>query len=270
MSFLIINTATNTLTASVATATNYVSMNNNSEYMGQLVMSGENGIIHLKATNMIETIIVKQAAFTSNDMTIDSFAPISIDAKKLLKILKASKSDNISFEIHTEKLIVKSGRSKIKIDLPVQVQDISIEMQEDTTSLQLSHKLSVMMDRISHSIAKENPKQELNGASLRISNKILSLASTDTYRLSVASMEIDSKDLNIVIPRRGVISIVKYFGKVDINAKIDKTQITVESLNVIYSVKLVNANFPDYNKMIPNDFNQTIFLDQYLRQRSKE
>ncbi|MEA2098942.1 MAG: hypothetical protein U9P72_02295 [Campylobacterota bacterium] len=259
MKTLTINTATTTLVKAVALATNYLAKDG--VYVGQLVLSGENGIISVKATDNIETICVKDIAFTSNDMTIDSFEPLAIDGKKLLKVLKAAKSESVSFDIDEKKVVVRSARSKIKLDRYDEVQKIEIATTS-TSTLNISDKLSEGLKRVTHAIDSNNAKYELNGALLQVNKGVMSIVSTDTTRLPIATMKVDASDMEVIVPRRGVSSIVKLFGGYNINAKMDDTCIVVEASNVIYSTKLINGKFPEFERIVPKSFIQKLSLDR--------
>lgn len=264
MTNLTINTSTASITKSVELASKYVSTMSDDATVGQLIISGTKNVLQIKATNNIEVIIDKRTAFTSNDMTVDSFAPIAIDAKKLLKVLKSAKSDNVSFDINKDNVVIKNGRSKAKIALFDVVEDIEINTGDDVKSLTISDKLTLMMERITHSIDTNNIKYELNGASLQIKKNNLILASTDTKRLSLAIMPVESDDLNIVVPKRGILSITKIFGNNNLSAKIDDNSLTMEASNVIYSIKLINGKYPDIMRVVPKTFTETISLKREL------
>lgn len=262
MKTLTINTNTSALTKSVALANNYLAKDG--QFVGQLVISGKDGVLTVKSTDNVETICIKNISFTTDDMTIDSFAEKAVDAKKLLKVLKAFKGDNVSIELHAAKIILKSNRSKVKLDLFEEVQDINISKKEDSISLNLDNNLIEGFKQVAHAIDNNNPRYELNGCLIKVANNTMQIVATDSRRLPIATSEVVSSDFEVILPKRGVASISKLFGGYNLTASILEDCIVVEASNVSYSIKLINGNFPEFERIIPKSIKKEVSISRTL------
>jgi len=267
-------TTINTDTKNFLKAINYANkfVATEGDFKGQVTISGRDGLLTIKATDNVETVSVKNISFTSNDMTIDSFNAISLECKKLLKVLKALKGDNVSLEISTNKVVVKSNRSKIKLDLFDIVQDIEIESEKvDAIILELNETLIDGFNQIAHAIDNNNPRFELNGALLKVSNNTMQIVATDTKRLPISKTDVISEDFEVILPKRGVSSIIDLFvgykktnNKLNLVASIQDDRIVIATENISYSVKLINSTFPEFEKIVPRSINREATISRAL------
>jgi len=270
MTTLTINTHTETLVKAVNYANKFTATNG--EFLGQVILSGKDGLLTIKATDNVETISVKNISFTSNDMTIDSFKEISLDGKKFHKVLKALKGDYVSLEISTNKVLVKSNRSKIKLDLFEEVQQINIEAEkENSIILELDEKLIDGFNKITHAISDNNAKYELNGALIKVTENTMNIVSTDTKRLPIATLEVDSTDFEVILPKKGITSIVDLFvgykkrnKKLNLVASIQDDCIVITTENISYSIKLINGKFPEFERIVPKNLREEVSLSRAL------
>jgi len=262
MSNLTINTNTSILTKAIALASNYLSKDG--QFAGQVILSGKDGVMNVKSTDNVETIKIKDISFTTNDMTIDNFEEIALDAKKLLKVLKALKGENVSLELESSKVTVKSNRSKVKLDLYEEVQHIEVSSNGETISLNLDNNLIEGFNHVAHAIDSNNSKYELNGCLIKTTNNKMQIVSTDSRRLPVATYEVTSEDFEVIIPKRGVASICKLFSGYNLTASILEDMIVVEAKNVSYSIRLINGKFPEFERIVPKTFKEEISLSRTL------
>lgn len=247
-----------TLQNTGAIAANY--MPTNSDYDGKIVLSGKDNMLEMKSSDFIQTVIIKKIPFVSSDLTVDSFSEIALDGKKLLTVLRAAKTDDIILEISESTLIVKSGRSKIKIDITSDIQDIKIDNCDN--KLDLSDEIIKSLQKVYHSIDISNVKPELNGLLLNVRNGKLNLVSTDTKRLSHITADTSLNDMDIIVPKQGIQSIIKLFSGYDITAEFDDVNFTVHTANISYSTRLINGKFPEWERVVPQSLLQTLTISK--------
>lgn len=98
----------------------------------------------------------------------------------------------------------------------------------------------------------------LTGILFQIEDQKLSMVSTDSYRLSEKVFPIKTlfkEPLSCIIPSRIVSEVGKilsYFPKASVECQVAKTQIefSIENLRIIS--RLIDGNFPDYKRIIPD------------------
>ena len=249
---------TKALLNAVANANNYTSKDG--DFAGAITIIGNDGQLEVKATDMIQTIIFKNIGFISSDLTNPNFDAVSLDGKKLATVLKAAKSDEVIIELSNGFITIKSNRSRAKIETREKVQEIEIA-QSYGKKLELDGCIE-MMDSMIHAIDQNNPKYELNGLLIEMENGTVNMVATDTRRLALVSDTIEGNDeVNIIIPKQAVITATKLFSDVEIEAEADSVLFSIHSDFASYSTKLISGSFPDYQRIIPKDFSQTVQLD---------
>lgn len=247
---------TKIINGAVAMATNYTQKDG--AFAGKIVLSGTEGLLEIKATSAIETIHLKNIAFVSSDLTDDNFEAFSIDAKKLSTVLGSSKGDEVSIELNDGFVNIRSARSKVKIDTLAEVQDIPIPNAENI--LDIGNDILLGFNKILHSIDTNNLKYELNGAHLLVKDGTMNLVSTDTRRLSIVSANSSLKDMEIIIPKHGIVSIMKLFQGKDVTAQYDNVNFSIHTKYISYATKLINSKFPDWRRIVPTESKHLISI----------
>lgn len=254
-----ITTNTGALLNSVAVANTF--MPKEGDFLGKMVMVGNDGKLQVKASDLVQTIIYKNIDFVSSDLTDSDFKAFSIDGKRLLTTLKAAKTDEVSIEIHAEHIVIKSGRSKVKIETMANTQTIEIQ-SGNGSSFDFSSQIGGF-EQILHAVDTNNPKFELNGAFLQIKNGVFCIVSTDAKRLAVVTTETTLNDKEVIIPKSGIQTIVKLFKGFNISAEIESTNLSVHTDGISFSTKLINGKFPEWQRIVPQTLTQRITVDRY-------
>jgi DNA polymerase-3 subunit beta len=247
----------------VAYATRFMSKDGN--FAGLLKISSKRGSMCIEATNLIETIAFKEISYVnvSDNLTQSEFPTFSIDGKKLLTVLKAAKSETISLELLPEMVIIKSGRSKIKISKTAETQEIEIIKSGDTFDFT---KILSQIEKVLHSVDSNNPRAELNGVHLYLQKGVLDIVSSDTRRLALVSTEVVSKslkNLETILPKNGAKTIIELFDGFRTSVNIDENTLSVHTPHVSYSTKLINGKFPEYQRILPKVIDQRVLISSH-------
>jgi len=255
MKTLTITLNTKNLLSATSVANNFTSKDG--DFEGKIVLVGNDSKLQLKATNNIETIVLKGIEFVSSDLTEDSFLPLTIECKKLLTVLKAAKTEEVHIELQEELIVLKSGRSRVKIATTAIVQDIEIENQGE--SFDFSSYIGSMKQML-HAVDSNNSKYELNGLLLSSKDKVLNLVGTDTKKLAVSTFETSLDDIEIIIPKESIKNIAKLFGGFEVVGTCDDISLSMVTDHVSYSTKLINGSFPQWQRIMPKSFAQNVAM----------
>jgi DNA polymerase-3 subunit beta len=192
--------------------------------------------------------IIDQGSFTAN-------------GKKLLDIIRILKDDDITLEILEENLVIKQKNSKFKLPTFDYNSYPTFPSIEEKPKISLdSMSLIQNLKKISPAIDTNNPKYELNGALINISQNSTDLVGTDTRRLAVATIETQNdKELEIIVPKKAILEIQKLFLD-HIDIYYDETNLIIKNDNYYFYTRLINGKFPDYKRIIPNSTKHTITL----------
>jgi DNA polymerase-3 subunit beta len=136
-----------------------------------------------------------------------------------------------------------------------------VEIPTDGESFDFSEQISDM-NKTLHAVDVNNPKYELNGIFLEIKDGVFSMVSTDTKRLASVTSKTNLSDNSLIIPKKAVENMIKLFGGLNLDVKIDKTTLSVYSETMDYSTKLIAGKYPDWKRIVPQTIEQTVSISR--------
>jgi len=221
--------------------------------------------LYLEAIN--DKVIIKATdgeiglAITSDNMIIEDEGTFTANGKKFLDIVRILKNDEIILESIENTLHIKQEKSKFKLPTFNPQNYPSFPLVENKPQITLdSINLIRGFKKISSAIDNNNPKFELNGALLDIKQNETKLVGTDTRRLSIVSLTTQNEqEFSLIIPKKAILEIQKLFMD-QINIYYDDTNLIIQNENHYFFTRLINGNYPDYGRIVPNESKMTISL----------
>ena len=231
--------------------------------------------------NLKVSVLGDTASFVGSDLEIevsseveckaDGQCEFTLPAKKFLEVCNAlSSHDEIVVSLENNKADVIAGKSKVSLptlssdDFPL------MSFNNTATKAEISlHELSNLISKTSFAMAYQDARHFLNGLHLCSQNgKIVSVC-TDGHRLAKYESEITySEDLSIIIPRKAILEINRILSSFSDN----KEQLTEFSVNnnsfqikineYLLTSKLIEGNYPNFNKVIPEETKAKITVDK--------
>ncbi len=189
----------------------------------------------------------------SNNMIIEHEGTFTANGKKFLDIIRILKNEEIILEKIENNLNIKQDSSKFKLPTFNPQNYPSFPLIENKPQISLdSINLIKGLKKISSAIDNNNPKYELNGALLDIKENETKIVGTDTRRLSILTLNNQTeKAFSLIIPKKAILEIQKLF--IDkINIYYDDTNLIIQNDNYYFFTRLINGNYPDYGRIIPN------------------
>ena len=122
-------------------------------------------------------------------------------------------------------------------------------------------------------MAQQDIRYYLNGLLLVLESKLLRVVATDGHRLCMACSPLESAveteaDLaqEVILPRKTVIELIKLLADTDeeVMIEIGQNQTRFSFSNIILVSKIVEGKFPDFNRVIPSDYQNHIQIDRIL------
>ena len=169
-------------------------------------------------------------------------------------------------------LTLRSGSSRFSLgclpkeDFPIiEVEDIGNKINIDSQSL------LKLIDKTKFAISNEETRYFLNGLYFSIIKKnesnFITIVGTDGHRL--AKMDYINNDLKeeipgVIIPKKTINELSKllsdYLGDIEININTNKILFFID--NSILISKLIDGNFPDYKRVIPNNNSNILHVNR--------
>ncbi len=227
-----------------------------SQITAHIFLEAENNSCIIKATDSEIGLLIK-----TDNIIIEEEGTITANGKKLLDIIRILKDTDIILEKIDDNLYIQQNKSKFRLPIFNFENFPSFPNIKNKSQISLdSINLINAFKSISSSIDSNNPKYELNGALLNIKNDRTEIVGTDTRRLSVVTIKNSSeKQLSLIIPKKAIIEIQKLFVE-RINIYYDETNLIINNSNYYLFSKLINGQFPNYERIIPSQSRYRVTL----------
>jgi DNA polymerase-3 subunit beta len=194
---------------------------------------------------------------------------VTIPARKLADIVRSfGDGVTVNFEVVNDRTIIRSGRSRFTLaclpaaDFPRSegsVADSSFEIDRVT--------LRGLIERVAFAMAQQDVRFFLNGMLIEVDRQHLRTVATDGHRLamvteSMAGIAFERK--SVIVPRKGVLEIMRLLEGDEPVASliVGKSYLSLTVGTYSLTTKLVDGQFPDYEKVIPKGLTRAFLADR--------
>ena len=196
---------------------------------------------------------------------------ITVPARKLFEMVREIDGDMIDLKVMENNWVnVTCGKVIYKIpgisaaDFP-EVLDV-----ENVESLRIKCAvLKNIIEKTFFAISNDEMRPSLNGLFLKVMDGKLTVVATDGHRLSVVNVSLDGDAGNyvdikgIIIPRKGVSEIRKLVEDGEyVDIRVLDGVCVVRKKDTVLRVSLIDAEYPDYTRVIPKEEGVEIQLDK--------
>ena len=186
---------------------------------------------------------------------------VTVDARKLYEIVRELSEEMIELQrLENDRVEIRSGKSVFKMvgldaqEFPVFAQNAEGDRKECPAQV-----LKEMIDKTIFSVSTDETRSNLNGALLHESgDAIVRMVTTDGHRLSLVQREIGPLGIQkgVIIPRKGLGELRRLLedsGEATVSLGLTENMVFVWYGDVEMSIRLIDGEFPDYDKVIPSD-----------------
>lgn len=194
---------------------------------------------------------------------------VTLPGRKLIDICKSLPA-NAAIELFQEKeqIVLKSGKSRFTLStLPVGDFPTMDNLSPITEFAMPQMDVLSLLKRTAFSMAQHDVRYYLNGILLEVTNSSISMVATDGHRLSMssvpASTSLDHK-VQTIIPRKGALELIRLLENNDtpLSIEIGNSILRAKSNSFIFTTKLLEGRFPDYNRVIPKNNENVIRIEK--------
>lgn len=191
----------------------------------------------------------------------------TVGARKLIDILKTLPGDQtVSLDSGPSKLVLKGGKSRFTMHtLPAEDFPLVQESANFGPVFSVPQKvLKELLGQVSFAMAVQDIRYYLNGILFVAEGKTLSLVATDGHRLAftAADLEVEVPKQEVILPRKTVLELQRLLSDADgaIQMQFAGNQARFTFGGMEFVTKLVEGKFPDYNRVIPRNYQSSITL----------
>jgi DNA polymerase-3 subunit beta len=210
----------------------------------------------------------KRLSITGTDMEVELIATVDADiqsegevtvpARKLVDIVrKLPEGVNITAVLEGDKLMVSSGRGRYTLATLPATEFPATDQVETLESIKIQEvELKKLLDKTSFSMANQDVRYYLNGLLFEFHDGTLTTVATDGHRLAVCDLVNDlgvAQDRQMIVPRKGVLELARMLSESEetVELALGKNHIRLVKGRMVFTSKLIDGRFPDYQAVIP-------------------
>ena len=183
---------------------------------------------------------------------------VTLPARKLLDICRSLPEKSIlTLQCTAKRAVLQCGTSRFTLAL-LQADDYpNIEDFVGDVEFDIAMQdFKTIIERTAFSMASQDVRYYLNGLLLQIIEDRLFAVATDAHRLAVSSIKltplVSAQTMMTIIPRKGIVELLRLLETDQrlVSIKANKQHIRIRDKSFVFTSKLVEGRFPDYEKAV--------------------
>jgi DNA polymerase-3 subunit beta len=167
-------------------------------------------------------------------------------------------------------LQIKSGKSKYNLPCIDASEFPNLSEGELGEEMEIeSDKLARMIDKTRFAISNDETRYYLNGLFLQVMQKDsgfeLRTVATDGHRLGLSFLAVDNlkTPFGVILPKKSVAEIRRILdGNKTVKLSVSRVKIKIATENTTIVSKLIDGEFPDYDKVLPKNNTQIAVINR--------
>jgi DNA polymerase-3 subunit beta len=192
---------------------------------------------------------------------------VTAPAHKLLDIARvASPNSSIRLELQGAKLCIQCENSRfIVMTLPAKDYPNIQYNHNNIEFISTQKEFHFLLQQVYFAMAQQDVRYYLNGMLLEVTPKYIRSVATDGHRLAMCTLMKNFTEVTnqCIIPRKSVIELLKLLSNGDTPLKVNfsDNHLKIETNNVSFVSKLIDAKFPNYETVLPRGGDKVIALN---------
>jgi DNA polymerase-3 subunit beta len=236
--------------------------------LANILINAENGRLTVTATDL------EVELRTAVDVETSDEADFTLPARKLIDICRALPEEaKLDIDIEGERAVIKTGRSRFTLGvLPAQ----DYPNMEPTSTVHTfsigEGKLKGLIEKTHFAMAQQDVRYYLNGMLLEQEGETLRTVATDGHRLALSEEKLESEkqSFQVILPRKAVLELGRMLtdGDQQLEVQVGTNHIRITIGDTVFTSKLIDGKFPDYQKVIPKDTDKEVVVDRELMKQA--
>lgn len=242
---------------------------NKEDITQNILISAENGVLTLKATNYnIELITV------INEVTIESEGRITVSANKLKEIISnLDQNSVVKFEFDPDKSVLRLSTPVTSFEIRTRAADdfpsFDVENIEQTIVLQ-QKQLKNLIDSSLFCVSNEDFRDYLKGIRLELNAGKLDVFTSDGHRMAILELKLEgqtvqnaSGSFGAIITKRCASQLSKILednAESTVSLQFTKNAVLTTCNNYSLASKLINCGYPNVRAIIPKVIDKSVII----------
>lgn len=247
----------------------FVSLKSQLPILSNILFSTDNGQLKLSASNLELGINYWLGA------KIEQEGSFAVPAKEIVEFVSYLPSGKIDLSLNDQSLLtLVSSKAQSTFTTISPIDFPSLPSIEEKTSIQLD--LSLLSDAVSQvafAAAIDDSRPVLSAVLCHFTSTSFSLVATDGFRLSKKEINLSQPitlpegqdSLTFLVPSKTLVEVVKLAkgsSSLKLGLSQDSRQLVFVVDNMEISSRLIEGEFPDYQRIIPSSFATKVSLDK--------
>lgn len=229
--------------------------------LSHILMVAKGEKVKLTATNLETTI---QSSFSGKVL---EEGEICLPGNKIFEIIREASSPTVDLKLVDTRAAITCGRAVFQLlgleagefpELP--------KIKEENVFSLPQEVLREMVQKTSFAASLDETRPSLNGVYVEIRGKEMRMVATDGRRLAFNKTSLPSVQIppfEAIIPLRALRQLIRVLGQEEgVKIGLSKQQAFFQLKDVVLTSQLIEAEFPDYEKVIPGEYNVAVLADK--------
>jgi DNA polymerase-3 subunit beta len=178
--------------------------------------------------------------------------------------------DELKMMFEGDHLLLRSGKSRFMLTTLPAHDFPNVEEGPFATQFTICQsKLKKLLSKTHFAMGQQDVRHYLNGALFDIHQGVVKCVATDGHRLAFSAIEdeaVGSAQSKVILPRKSVLELIRLLDNSEetVTVCIGDNHFRVISPDFTFTSKLINAQYPDYDKLIPRTVSNTVIASREM------
>lgn len=193
---------------------------------------------------------------------------ITVPGRKLLDITRSLPVNaSLDIQLQDQHLVIRSGKSRFTLTtLPASEFPTAAIVSNDKQFSLSQNELLLLLERSHFAMAQQDVRYFLNGLLLELEQRRIRMVATDGHRLALSDLAtlLSHDSTQVIIPRKGVTELLRLLKHNDerVTVNISAQAVTVATDDFIFTSRLIDGRFPEYDRVLPKGGDKIVILDR--------
>ncbi len=255
-----IKTTQNELFKSLQIIQGVISIRTTLPILSYFLLTAKNGKIFLFSTDLEVGVKCGVSGEAIEEGTI------ALPGKRVLELIREFPKGEVEISTEKNSAVIKCPRARVRINaLPPDDFPDFPEIVGQKINMK-GGLLKSMIQKTILAVSKEESRYTLTGVYLLIKGDSVEMVGTDGRRLSLIEeligVESAKQKKSCILPIKTCNEIMRIMGDEELSLTLGEKQVNLVQKNISLTSRLIEGEFPDYNKVIPKSFQQKLLINR--------